>query len=68
MNISTNSMMHSGTKSKPTTLIIAHRLSTITKADLILVIAGGRMVEEGTHSELLAKRGVYYDLYQKGSI
>jgi len=43
--------------------VIAHRLSTIRSADLILVIDGGRVVERGTHTELMAKRGRYRDLY-----
>ncbi|KAF4666753.1 (ABC) transporter [Perkinsus chesapeaki] len=55
-------------QSKPTTLIIAHRLSTVHDADLILVIAGGRLVEQGTHTELIEKEGVYYDLHQKGNL
>jgi len=46
-----------------TAFVIAHRLSTIVKADVILVIDGGRVVERGTHHELLAQRGSYYDLY-----
>ncbi len=46
-----------------TTFIIAHRLSTIKKADRIIVLTGGRMVEEGTHSELLALKGEYHKLY-----
>jgi ATP-binding cassette subfamily B protein/subfamily B ATP-binding cassette protein MsbA len=46
-----------------TAFVIAHRLSTIVKADLILVIDGGEVVERGTHHELLAQRGRYYDLY-----
>ena len=43
--------------------VIAHRLSTIRSADRILVIDGGEIVEEGTHHDLLAKRGTYYELY-----
>jgi ATP-binding cassette subfamily B protein len=46
-----------------TTLMVAHRLSTIRKADKILVLDSGRVVEEGTHDELLQKKGLYYELY-----
>ena len=46
-----------------TTLVIAHRLSTIRKADRIIVIVDGKIVEEGTHESLLAKEGEYYKLY-----
>ncbi|MCI5900951.1 MAG: ABC transporter ATP-binding protein/permease [Blautia sp.] len=46
-----------------TTLTIAHRLSTIRGADRILVLSGNRIVEEGTHSQLLNKKGIYYQLY-----
>jgi len=42
-----------------TTLVIAHRLATVQKADRILVMDGGRIVEEGTHAELIAKGGLY---------
>ncbi|MEM6804622.1 MAG: ABC transporter ATP-binding protein [Bacteroidota bacterium] len=46
-----------------TTFVIAHRLSTIRKADQILVIEEGKIAERGTHDELLAKEGRYYDLH-----
>ena len=46
-----------------TSFVIAHRLSTIVDADLILVMAGGNIVEQGTHQELLQQGGAYADLY-----
>lgn len=47
-----------------TTLVIAHRLSTIEHADQVLVLDQGRLVEQGTHAQLLAAQGVYAQLYQ----
>ncbi|OGN75726.1 MAG: hypothetical protein A2X25_02875 [Chloroflexi bacterium GWB2_49_20] len=49
-----------------TSFVIAHRLSTITNADRIVVIQDGIIVEQGTHMELLASQGMYYDLYRTG--
>jgi ABC-type multidrug transport system fused ATPase/permease subunit len=48
-----------------TTFVIAHRLSTIRRADQILVVEGGRIVERGNHAELYAAKGRYYDLYTR---
>ena len=49
-----------------TTFVIAHRLSTVQDADMILVISGGRVVESGTHDELMNMRSAYYQLYIQG--
>ncbi|MFZ4511595.1 MAG: ATP-binding cassette domain-containing protein, partial [Candidatus Nanopelagicales bacterium] len=46
-----------------TSLVIAHRLSTVRQADMILVVDAGRIVERGTHDELLAAGGAYASLY-----
>ena len=48
-----------------TTFVIAHRLSTIRRADQILVVEQGEIVERGTHDELYGMRGRYYDLYTR---
>ena len=48
-----------------TSFVIAHRLSTIRQADVILVVKDGKIIEQGTHKELIAKKGAYYNLYTK---
>lgn len=48
-----------------TTLIIAHRLSTVSKADNIIVIDQGRIVESGNHEELLKAKGLYLEMWEK---
>ena len=47
-----------------TTFIVAHRLSTIHKADQIIVLEKGRIVETGQHEELMNKKNLYYNLYK----
>ena len=51
--------------SERSAIVIAHRLSTIVNADLICVVDDGRVREMGAHAELLARRGLYYELYQR---
>ena len=48
-----------------TTIIVAHRLSTIKHADVIMVIDNGEIVEQGGHSELLERKGMYFNMYQR---
>ena len=52
--------------SRRTSLIIAHRLSTIQHADRIIMMDAGRMIESGSHKELLAQNGAYAHLYRLG--
>ena len=47
-----------------TTIIIAHRLSTVRNADTIVVLDSGKIVQQGTHDELMDQPGIYRDLYQ----
>lgn len=51
-----------------TTLLISHRISTVRDADLILYLSGGEILEQGSHDELLAGRGAYYELYRRQSL
>jgi ATP-binding cassette subfamily B protein len=51
-----------------TSLLISHRISTVREADLIVYLRGGEIIEQGTHDELLARRGAYFELYQKQSL
>ena len=46
-----------------TTFVIAHRLSTVRNSDCIMILEQGRIIERGTHEELLEKKGRYYQLY-----
>ena len=48
-----------------TSFVIAHRLSTITNADIILAVKDGKIVEQGTHAQLMALKGYYYELYMR---
>ena len=50
---------------KYTAIIIAHRLSTVAGLDLIIVMHGGQIEEQGTHQQLLKKKGRYFSLWQK---
>jgi ATP-binding cassette subfamily B protein len=51
-----------------TSFVVAHRLSTIRNADQVLVVIEGQIVERGTHQQLLARRGKYYDLYTSNTL
>lgn len=48
-----------------TSFVIAHRLSTVVDADVILVVRNGRIVEQGTHAELMRQHGYYHELYTR---
>ena len=48
-----------------TSFVIAHRLSTIVNADIILVVSDGKIIERGSHKELIEAKGAYFDLYTK---
>ncbi|MGH2396703.1 MAG: ABC transporter ATP-binding protein, partial [bacterium] len=48
-----------------TAILISHRISTVRHADQIIVVDDGRIVERGTHDELLSRGGLYADLYEK---
>ena len=48
-----------------TTFMIAHRLSTVRQCDVILVVKDGKIIESGTHKELIGKKGHYFNLYTR---
>ena len=48
-----------------TTFVIAHRLSTVRRADLILLMEDGRVLERGTHEKLMLARGIYYEMVMR---
>ena len=51
-----------------TCIVVAHRLSTVVNANCIMVVTNGKVIEKGTHNELMAKRGAYWALTQKQSM
>ena len=51
-----------------TTLLISHRISTVREADRIVYLRAGELIEQGTHAELIARRGAYYELYRRQSL
>ena len=67
VDVETERLIHNATAEVMkgrSTFVIAHRLSTVRDADLILVLKGGEVVEQGTHVELMALRGMYQDIYE----
>jgi ATP-binding cassette subfamily B protein len=51
-----------------TTLLISHRISTVRDADMIVYLRGGAIIEHGTHAQLLAQRGAYFNLSRRQSL
>ena len=64
-NISENKILSYIYSSKTTVIVVAHRLNTIKRMDRIIVLDNGRLVEEGSHEELIRKKGMYYSLYNE---
>ena len=67
VDVETERLIHqamTGVMKGRTTFVIAHRLSTVREAHLIVVLKDGEVVEQGTHAELIARRGVYWNIYE----
>lgn len=67
VDVETERLIHkamAGVMKNRTTFVIAHRLSTVRDANLILVLKNGEIVEQGTHEELIVRRGIYQDIYE----
>jgi ATP-binding cassette subfamily B protein len=66
VDVETERLIHqamTGVMKGRTTFVIAHRLSTVQDADLIVVLKNGEVTEQGTHQELMARQGVYREIY-----
>jgi ATP-binding cassette subfamily B protein len=57
-----------GVMRERTSLIVSHRISTVRDADMIVYLRGGAIIEQGSHADLLARRGAYFELYRRQSL